>query len=221
MSNYVRWSMQSLEPEKLNEDVRQEQLRRTEEIEKATAEGRQKGYNEGKQQGYSDGYSSGYEQGMAEGMAEGRKIGETAAAQLMELLGNFQMEREQADELIALDLQSLALDLTRAILKTSLAVQPELLLPLVKGLVRETYSEGICQLHLHPDDLALVKEHLGEEMEQGAWKLNADPHMERGSCLLETPDIQVDASLPTRWRRLALALGGNTEWLIEDRRIHD
>ncbi|QFY41866.1 flagellar assembly protein FliH [Candidatus Methylospira mobilis] len=219
MSNYVRWSMQSLETprhEDSKEDI--ELLRRQKETEIAIAEGRQQGYNEGKQQGYSDGYNSGHEQGMSEGMAEGRRLGEASATQIMAIMESFQAEREHADELIAQDLQTLALDLTRAILKTALPVHPELLLPLINGLVRDTYSKGGAQLHLHPDDLALLKHHMGEELEQASWKLSANPNMERGGCLLETPDTQVDASLSTRWRRLALALGGNTEWLVERER---
>jgi flagellar assembly protein FliH len=213
MSNYVRWSMQSLETPRHEEDT--EILRRSKETEKAITEGRQQGYNEGKQQGYSDGYNSGYEQGMSEGMSEGRRLGEASAAQIMAILEQFQTERERADKLIAQDLQSLALDLTRAILKTALPVRPELLLALIKELVREIYSTNGAQLHLHPDDLALVKQHLGDELEHASWKLSADPGIERGGCLLETPDTQVDASVATRWRRLALALGGDTEWLAE------
>jgi len=220
MSNYVRWSMQSLETpthEENKEDV--ELLKRQKETEIAIAEGRQQGYNEGKQQGYTDGYNSGHEQGMNEGMAEGRRLGEASAAQIMAIMESFQTEREHADELIAQDLQTLALDLTRAILKTALPVRPELLLPLINGLVRDTYSSGGAQLHLHPDDLALLKQHMGEELEQASWKLSANPNIERGGCLLETPDTHVDASLSTRWRRLALVLGGDTEWLVErDRR---
>jgi flagellar assembly protein FliH len=218
LSNYTRWSMQSFETPAHDENIEQQQ-RNNLEIEKAIAEGREQGYNEGKQQGYSDGYNSGYEQGMTEGMAEGRRLGETSAAQIMTILDQFQNEREHADDLIAQDLQSLALDLTRAILKTALPVRPELMLPLVKGLVRDTYSSGQAQLHLHPDDLALIKQHLGDELDQASFKLSADHGIERGGCLLETPDTQVDASLATRWRRLALALGGDTTWLVEhDRR---
>jgi flagellar assembly protein FliH len=218
MSDYVRWTMQSFDRPHQEEDI-ELQKRNREAEQAAIAEGRQQGYNEGKLQGYSEGYNSGYEQGMAEGMAEGRRLGEISAAQLMAILEQFQTELARADELIAQDLQSLALDLTRAILKTALPVHPELLLPLIKGLIRETYSTGGAQVRLHPDDLALVKQHLGDELEQAPWKLSADPGMERGGCFLETQDMQVDASLATRWQRLALVLGGNTEWLVEhDRR---
>jgi flagellar assembly protein FliH len=38
-------------------------------------------------------------------------------------------------------------------------------------------------------------------------------HCSNGSCRVETANNQIDASLPTRWKRLAAALGKDSDWL--------
>ena len=68
---------------------------------------------------------------------------------------------------------------------------------------------------LHPDDAQLVKEHIGEELDKGGWRVINEPGMTRGGCKIDTPQNQIDASPEARWKRLTQALGKNVEWLGE------
>jgi flagellar assembly protein FliH len=45
------------------------------------------------------------------------------------------------------------------------------------------------------------------------WKIADDRQLEPGSCRIETANNQIDASLPTRWQRLAASLGKESDWL--------
>ena len=156
----------------------------------------------------------GYQAGQAEGYAAGQQKAAQEAQRLHALTAAFAAEVNQADALISQQVLDLALDLARAILKTSLAVQPELVLPIVREAVR--YLPALQQpalLYLHPDDAALVNERMGAELDKTGWQIAHDPHLERGGCRVETASNQIDATLPTRWQRLVAALGKESAWL--------
>jgi flagellar assembly protein FliH len=68
-------------------------------------------------------------------------------------------------------------------------------------------------LFLHPDDAAHVKECLQDDLAQADWRIVEDPNIQRGGCRVETASNQIDASIGTRWQRIARALGKSSEWL--------
>lgn len=167
-----------------------------------------------RQEGYQAGQAEGYQAGQTEGYAAGQQKAAQEAQRLHALTAAFAAEVNQVDALISQQVLDLALDLARAILKTSLAVQPELVLPIVREAVR--YLPALQQpalLYLHPDDAALVIEKMGAELDKTGWQIAHDPHLERGGCRVETASNQIDATLPTRWQRLVAALGKESDWL--------
>lgn len=156
----------------------------------------------------------GYQAGHAEGYAEGQQKAAQEAQRLHALAGAFAAEVNQADVLISQQVLDLSLDLARAILKTALTVQPDLVLPIVREAVR--YLPSLQQpalLYLHPDDAALVAGKMGTELDKTGWQIAPDAHLERGGCRVETASNQIDATLATRWQRLAAALGKESGWL--------
>ncbi len=159
-----------------------------------------------RQEGFQAGHAEGYAQGMQEAARE--------AERMRSIADTFSAEVGQADEAIAQQLLDLSLDFARAILKTALAVRPELVLPIVREAVR--YLPAMQQpamLYLHPADVVLVGDRMGDELGKIGWQLADDPALEPGSCRVETPSNQIDAALHTRWQRLATALGKESDWL--------
>ena len=67
------------------------------------------------------------------------------------------------------------------------------------------------QLFLHPDDAALVREHLHHELNDCT--VCVDSSLDRGSCRIKTVSGQIDATLATRWQRMGQTLGQNSSWL--------
>lgn len=171
-----------------------------------------------REQARISGHADGHAQGLAEGRAAGLNEGRLQAAQelvhLRHIAETFGSEVAQANDVIADDMLDLALDLAKAMLKTALTVRPELVLPIVGEAIR--YLPSLQQpalLFLHPDDAALVKEHMHDELDKAGWRVAEDIHMERGGCRVETASNQIDASASTRWQRLAAALGKDLDWL--------
>ncbi|HYD79805.1 MAG TPA: flagellar assembly protein FliH [Paucimonas sp.] len=165
-------------------------------------------------EGFQAGFTAGHEDGHRAGFEAGRAEADRQAALLRQLAAAFGNEIATANEVMAEDLLNLALDLAKAMLKTSLAARPELVLPIVGEAIR--YLPSVQQpavLHLHPHDVALVKEHMGDELEKSGWRVAEDLQLARGGCRVETASNQVDATMPTRWQRIAEALGKESDWL--------
>ena len=162
----------------------------------------------------------GHAEGLAQGRADGLHAGRIESAQemlhLQQMAETFGSEIARANEVIAADMLDLGLDLAKAMLKTSLEIRPELVLPVVAEAIR--YLPSLQQpalLFLHPLDAKLAREFIGDELSKAGWRVTEDAHLERGGCRVETPTNQIDGSLQTRWQRIAAALGKNTEWLSQ------
>jgi flagellar assembly protein FliH len=205
LSAYQRWELASFNEEKVvappkpsEEEIRVQQ----EELSRIREEAQQQGYTAG----YEDGHGEGLEAGRAEAAQEN--------ALLREIAGQFSSEVNRANEVVAEEMLNLALDLAKAMLKTALVAKPELVLPVVGEAIR--YLPSLQQpalLVLHPDDAAIVRSHMADEIEKGGWRIAEDTAMDRGGCRVETASNQIDASLATRWQRLAESLGKQTNWL--------
>ncbi|MFJ9452915.1 MULTISPECIES: flagellar assembly protein FliH [unclassified Herbaspirillum] len=219
MTPYQRWEMASFdEPqeeiptpeEQFVEEIPPPPSLTLEEIEAIREQARQEGYAEGQQQGMQAGRSEGYMAGLQLGQTE---INETIQ-HLRQIAVSFGTEVSQTSETMAPELLNLGLDISKAMIKTALTVKPELILPTISAAIHSLPSLQLpALLYLQPDDAALVREHLGEELSQNGWRLVEDPELQRGGCRMETGTNQVDATMQTRWRRIAESLSKQLDWL--------
>jgi len=170
---------------------------------------RQEGFNEGRQHGLEAGRAEGYMAGLQQGQKE---INETIG-HLRQIAVHFGTEVAQCSESMAPELLDLALDLAKAMLKTALQAKPELVLPTVSEAIAALPVLQQPTVTLHPEDAALVREHLHDEMTKHGWKIEEDAHLERGGCRVETRSNQIDATTQTRWKRLAESLSRNLDWM--------
>ncbi|USX28256.1 flagellar assembly protein FliH [Oxalobacteraceae bacterium OTU3CINTB1] len=161
---------------------------------------------------------SGYEEGHAAGHADAIAAGEIATReelqQMRALADGFSGALRDADQLIANDVLDLALQLAKGMLKNALQVKPELVLPIVRDAI--DYLPALqqpAQLHLHPDDAAIVRTAIGEELDKSGWRVIEDANVGRGGCKVDTATNQIDATAAARWQRLSHALGKEVDWL--------
>lgn len=167
------------------------------------------------EQARQEGYDAGHAEGHEKGLAEGREAVAREIARLKSLADTFSTEVSKADESISEQVLDLSLDLARALLKTSLTINPELVIPIVREAVR--YLPALHQpamLYLNPDDMVLVQDKIGDELTKTGWQIASDTQLEPGSCRVDTAHNQIDASLSTRWQRLTTALGKDSSWLL-------
>lgn len=159
------------------------------------------------QTGEAEGRRLGYAQGQAEGHAAAMATVHEQAAQLRALTlalpaALLEAEREVADDLLAL-----ALDIARQVLGQALTADPQVILTVVRDLLQaEPPLTGAPQLVLHPDDAALVNEHLADDLKTAGWRIRADVNNERGGCRVMASSGERDATLASRWERVTATL---------------
>lgn len=161
--------------------------------------------DEAYQAGYAEGQQRGYADGLQQALAEKERL-----AELSKLL------ESQIDEKVTQELMGLSLDIAQQVLQQALKVQPELLL----GMVREAIGtlpvfNQAAHIILNPEDAAMVREHMGEQLSHSGWKILEDPRTARGDARLETANSQVDATLEARWDRVISAMGQESKWLVK------
>ena len=177
----------------------------------ARAEGYAAGYDEGKAQGHAEGYAAGHDEGQREAQA--------SAMQIDTVMRNLQESIKELDQQVADRLLATAVEIASQMVQQSLRVKPELLLPVVREAVATLSAHsGHPALFAHPEDAALIREHLGEQLAHNNWRIIDDPQLSRGGCRAELGASEVDATFETRWRRVLEAIGINAEWLAETQR---
>ncbi|MBK6980948.1 MAG: hypothetical protein IPH30_05180 [Betaproteobacteria bacterium] len=153
----------------------------------------------------AEGRQAGFRAGYAEGRAEVQRFCALANA-LEQSLAGF-------EDFHAGHLADLALEIARQMLRGEANARREALV----GVAREALSalpEGLRrpQIVLHPADVPLIRAQMGDLLERGNWAVVEDHRIEPDSCRIETECGDVDATLATRWKRLAASLGRESGW---------
>ncbi len=154
------------------------------------------------------------DEGYAEGLATGRQEGEAACGRMKQLAESFNTTLDNLDFRLADMLLQLALDVARQVVAGELAARPERVLDVVNLALKEmAESSREARLLLHPDDAMLVRPHLDQVLDKTRLRIVEDVRMVRGGCLIETPQGELDATLPARWRQVVQVLGSNQNWI--------
>ena len=209
LTAFQRWEMASFDPapQQSARDLAAAELDRLRA--EARAAGHREGYEAGLAAGHAAGYAAGHEAGMATGLAEAR----AEAAQLAALAASFKIALDAADAELADTLITLAFDVARQVLRQNLALDPTALLGAAREvLAGEPALVGQPHLLVNPADLPIVEAYLKEELQTGGWTVRGDVTVERGGCRARAATGEVDATLPTRWQRVAQAMGRSSEW---------
>ena len=158
------------------------------------------------QQAYQEGFAAGYREGKGKVDAE--------LARLVQLMSALDGALNQFDETLTQNLLSLALDVAKQMLREALRVRPELVLPVISEAVNSLpQASQHPHLKLHPEDAALVRSLMADELNNFHWKLIEDNRVERGGCRVETTSSEIDATMENRWKRILAALGREGAWL--------
>lgn len=164
---------------------------------------RQEAYEKGKQEGY------------AVGMAQAKEHALVEREQFKSLMAGFQQALAQADEAISEDVLRLALDLAKAMAKTNLNVNKEVLLPVVADAINYLpHIQKPARIIVHHEDAAILRRYLADDLATQDWQVVEDQQIEQGGCLVETGANQIDASNAVRWKRITEALSQHNDWLL-------
>lgn len=147
----------------------------------------------------AEAYREAYEQGLTEGREAGRAEVHAHAERLAGMFYDLARPFEALDEEVERELLTLAMALARQIVRRELKTDPTQII----GIIREAIgalpvAAREVRVHLHPEDAAVVREHLAPTESERAWAIVEDPVMARGGCQVTTATSRVDARLETR-----------------------
>ncbi|CAB3772460.1 flagellar assembly protein FliH [Paraburkholderia solisilvae] len=211
LSAYQRWEMASFDPvpppdpvDERDIEAELQQLR-----DAAHAEGVASGHVAGQALGYQKGYEQGHVKGVEQGRAEARK----EAERVMAIADAFQGALSAAQSEVAETLVALALDIAQQVVRQHVQHDPTALIAAAREVIAaEPALTGAPHLIVSPADLPIVEAYLMDELRTRGWNVRTDPSIERGGCRAQAATGEVDATVGTRWERVAAALGKVSAW---------
>jgi flagellar biosynthesis/type III secretory pathway protein FliH len=150
-----------------------------------------------------------YERGLADGLAEGavhtRQELRPALRALGRLAEVLQAERANFARTRERNLQAIALAVAGKLVQRELAADPALVRDLLQRALDLLPLDTTLEVRLNPDDLALVedlRDDRGGAAPARTIQWVADPALERGAFMLESPQRMVDGRLDVALRNL-------------------
>lgn len=149
----------------------------------------------------------GFEEGRRAGLEAARKEVAARAEALEKALDALARPFEELDQRFLAEIVELVQAVARQMLRRELRMDPTHVVGVVReGLAALPMAAADVVVRLHPDDAAVVNECLAGDAAGRGWRIEADPLMERGGCIVVTPQSQVDCRLETRLGRSIAAL---------------
>lgn len=190
-----------------------------EELEQIRQDAYEEGLQQGHEQGYIDGFAKGVSEGKEAGFKEGQQLGQEQGvadakpliddqiALLKSLLAALDEPAKRLDQEVEQELLFLASELAKAVTLSEIRTNPDIILAALRAATDALPSnEAMCQIYLHPDDLAQVQSHFDEQqLSNRHWQLLSEPTMERGGCHIKQQRSSIDMSLS---QRLQQVIGG-------------
>ena len=155
-------------------------------------------------------YDEAWQKGHADGLAAGEKDARERLGRLNELLKALAHPFDDLDEMIEKQLVELAMAVVKQLFRREMRMDPTHVI----GVVREAIqllpaASRNVQLHLHPDDAALVREALSPSEGDLAWTIIEDPLISRGGCNVTTDNSRIDATNESRLQAAIAAIAGD------------
>ena len=95
--------------------------------------------------------------------------------------------------------------------RNSLETHPESTAELIREALLQL-PQAHALIHLHPEDVTMARDYLGEQLTHAGHRLIEDPSVSRGGVRIDAAGSQIDATVQTRWRRIMDNLGRNIHW---------
>ncbi len=155
-------------------------------------------------------HEEGYRRGLEEGRAAGQLQMQEAAQRLEALLASLDPLADVLDEPMMEQLGELVMAVSRQFVRRELSREPGEIVRVVReAMAALPMSEARVHIHLHPEDVRLVREALPAETLERTIRLHDDLTLSRGGTRVETDVSLVDASVETRMAAIASRLLGD------------
>jgi len=159
-----------------------------------------------KKAAYEEGYRAGFEKGKEEGLNELRKAVEKLEELFVNLSSEVSKRKEELFENIEAEMVELVIALTEKVVCKEVE-NKEAIENIVRKALQLVGEEKKIVVHLHPDDLDLIKGN-GFKGNGSSLDLIPDEGIIKGGCIIEAGKKVVDARLETRLEEMVEVLYG-------------
>ena len=178
----------------------------------AREQGQQQGYEEGFEKGRLEGLTKGHEQGFEQGKQQGVEEGLAEAKILLERLEILVKKIEQplsvVDTQVEASLLMLSSSLAKAIVGNDIQTHPEHIHSVIRqGIEALPIKNQPVNIRLNPEDIYLVEQaYNATDLDKKQWKLESDPSLSLGDCIIESHKSEVDLRVKSRTESVLMAL---------------
>lgn len=164
--------------------------------------------SERERRAFDRGVAQGRHEGFAAGTIEAQRQQSLRAQRLELLLREIKTRFTELETAVADATLDLAIEIARQVIRRELHCKRDVVLPALRDAVALVIDQHAHpRVHVHPDDLDLIKPELDSDGVLKGCRFVPDPGVGRGGCRVETAQGEVDATLQTRWARVVQALG--------------
>lgn len=145
------------------------------------------------------GRNEGYKQGLKEGLTESEKV----LREFDSLVKSATVERKRLYEDAKSNILSLVTKLSKKITFDAVNVDPEKTVKIIAGVIDTLIDKTVLKLKVNPDHLPIIEQNIDKFLKQDSSikeiKIEADPRVKYGGCLIETPTGDVDARIESQF----------------------
>lgn len=165
------------------------------------------------QQAHDEGFALGRREGREQGQREARDASDQRIERLQQLLDQLALPLRDLNTEVERSLVDLSVSIARHLVRREIKAKPGEIIAVVREAIAHLpLAARQPRIHLHPEDMELVRNALGIGEEERAWRLDPDPLISRGGCLVETETSVIDATVEARLNAvIAAMLGGQGE----------
>ncbi len=152
-------------------------------------------------------WQQGFEQGRVAGEEAGLRELVVRIEAVESILDTLARPLEDLDHRVEEELLALVQAVVRQLVRRELHLDPGHLIGVIReGLAALPLASGDVVVRLHPADADAIRERLPVAQDDRAWRLESDPLLERGGCVITSPRSRIDARLEARLARVIARL---------------
>ena len=161
---------------------------------------------------HDEAFATGHAAGLAAAKAQMQPSIDKLRAQVTQLQSVIDKLARPLDEMdaeVTEQLARLAMAIARQVVRRELRTDPTQIIAVMRETVALLPASARQEcVYLHPEDAALIRDHLAAPGGDRAWSIAEDPMLSRGGCRVTTDTAQIDARVETRIASIASAMLG-------------
>ena len=165
---------------------------------------------EGHRQGYSIGYDEGYRQGLAEGKEQAKAQYDALIEEANQIKQKYLQDREKLYEISEKNMLMLAVDIAKQIIGDALGKDDKVYMELAYNALKLVQGHRKIQLKVSSEDFPYMLKNKNELLSRlkgvDDIQIIEDSYLDRGSCIIDTGNGIIDASVKSQMDKIESAL---------------